>query len=87
MAAHAPITTSASPKIASLGDVKDSNWVISVISMLIAMQGSIANKNSHGRLPLNATKLTPISSNAQKLFNAARQPIAGLCPRPIDALM
>ena len=69
-----------------MGDARDLNWVIFVISMLIVMQDFIANRNLHGRLPQNVTRLTPILSNALIHFNVVHQPTAGTCLRLIDEL-
>jgi len=82
-----PTTINVSQRIVLTVDARDLNLVTFVINMQIVMQGSTANKNLHGRLHLNVTRLIPISSNALILINVALLLIAGMCPRLIDELM
>jgi hypothetical protein len=61
-------------------------WASIASSMLIAMQGSIVNKNPHGRLPLSATRLTPISSSAQTPISVVPRPTVGMCLKRIEEM-
>jgi hypothetical protein len=87
MDALVALTHNAIQSIALMAHAKASILVNIATNMPIAMLAHIANKKIHGHLPLSATRLTQISSNALIHISVAPLPIVGMCLKKTEERM